>query len=257
MKDLWKSGGTGIGLWCVMRDPIILEMAGRAGYDYITVDMQHGFNDWSTVTTTLRILRNLPVTVLVRVAANRDELIFRALDLGADGVIIPLVESADDARRAVAACRYPARTPGALGGTRSYGPMWADLDAPGDTDKTGAGVICVVQIETARGLDNVDEIVATPGVDAAYVGPYDLALSTGLGGRTYRDSDEMRERIQRVMDAANNANIVAGMHCDGPEMAAFWQEHGARMITGGLDTTLLFGAYTDRAAAVRSAITAV
>jgi len=252
MKEIWNHGGTGIGLWCALGNPVTLEMAGRAGFDYITVDMQHGFTNWATLDGTLRVLRPLPVSALVRVPANREEFITRALDLGADGVIVPLVESASDARRAVEACRYPVRAGNSVGGSRSFGPIWADLDGAGDTDATNDRVICVVQIETAKALDNLEEIVNTPGIDAVYVGPYDLALSVGLGGRTYRDSDVMLAHIQRVMDSANAAGIVAGMHCDGPEMAAFWEERGARMITSALDTTVVFRAFRNLASAVRA-----
>ncbi|TFD84016.1 aldolase [Cryobacterium lactosi] len=254
MKTIWEQGGTGIGLWCILRDPIVLEMAGKAGFDYITVDMQHGFTNWATVEGVVRMLRGTPVTTLVRVSANREEFITRALDLGADGVIVPLVETAEQAKRAADACRYPAKADGLLGGNRSFGPLYADLDGAQDSDETNAKVLCVVQIETATALDNLDDIVNTPGIDAIYVGPFDLALSVGLGGRTYRDSDVMRDHIQRVIDVGNAAGIVVGMHCDGPEMAAYWHDHGARMLTTGHDTTTVFSAYKNLEKEARSLI---
>ncbi len=242
-RDLWAQDRAVTGLWCAFGDPVLLELAGRAGYDYVTVDLQHGFNTWDSLPHTLRVLRATDATVLVRVQACDSAQITRALDLGADGVVVPMVEDAASARRAVAACRYPTTRPGAVAGTRSYGPVWADHDGPGDRDLASDGAVCVLQIETAAGVENLEDIVSTPGVDVAYVGPYDLALSYGRGGETYRDSPFMAERIEHVLKVADQAGIVAGMHCDGPEMVAHWRARGARMLTAALDTTVVRTAY--------------
>ena len=244
MKNLWNEGTATVGLWCSLADPAVLELAARAGYDYVTVDLQHGFNTWTSLVGTLRALRQTPTTVLVRVPSTDPAGIMRALDLGADGIVVPMVEDAETARSIVEACRYPAvpDTGGHLDrsatGGRSYGPIWADHDGPTDLAAANREVICIVQIETARGFENAHEIASTPGIDVVYVGPYDLAYSTGHGGATYRNDPKVAAMIQRVMDVAAETGVVAGMHCDGPEMVAHWRARGARMLTSALDTKI-------------------
>lgn len=255
LKERWAAGDAVVGLWGSIGDPVVLEIEARAGYDYVTVDLQHGFNTWASLPGTLRVLRGTGAAVLVRVQSCDPVQITRALDLGADGVVVPMIESADEARAAVAAVRYPTTVPGAVSGTRSYGPVWADHDTLAGTGPLGDDKVCVLQIETARALAAIEEIVAVPGVDVAYVGPYDLALSSGLGGRTYRDSPEIAAMVQRVLDVAAAAGVVAGMHCDGPPMVGEWRARGARMLTVALDTTVVREAHQALAAAARQALT--
>lgn len=257
LKEVWRAGGATTGLWCAFGDPALLELQARAGYDYVTVDLQHGLNTWATLPGTLRVLRYTTPTVLVRVQTPDPVQITRALDLGADGVVVPMVETAEQARAAVAACRYPTTTPGVVAGTRSFGPVWADHDGVRPHDEVSEQAVCVLQIESAAAVENLDEIVAVPGVDVAYVGPYDLAISLGRTGRTYRDSPEMEEVMRHVVETADRAGIVAGMHCDGPEMAAYWRERGARMLTAALDTTVVRQAHERLAADVHAAVSAV
>jgi 4-hydroxy-2-oxoheptanedioate aldolase len=209
----------------------------------VTVDLQHGLNTWHSLPQTLRVLRGTGTTVLVRVQTADPVQVTRALDLGADGVVVPMVEDAATAAAVVAACRYPSPREGAPHGERSYGPVWADHDGPGVPEEVSDSAVCVLQLETATAVANLAEIVAVPGVHAAYVGPYDLALSHGRGGETYRDSPTMAALIEQVITAADAAGIVGGMHCDGPEMVAHWRARGARMLTAALDTTVVRTAY--------------
>src|SRR5674476_322343 len=108
MKDLWKSGGVAYGVWTTLADPVSIGIAGRAGFEYTCVDLQHGLATFSEVPTILRYLRDSGTTPIVRVAANDEALINRALDLGARGVVVPLVNTTEEAEAAVRACRYPA-----------------------------------------------------------------------------------------------------------------------------------------------------
>lgn len=253
MKDTWAAGGAAVGMWCAFGDSAVIELAARAGYDYVTVDLQHGLTTWASLPTTLRLLRTVPVTVLVRVQSPDPVQVTRALDLGADGVVVPMVESAQQAAQMVAACRYPSRAPGAVPGERSYGPVWADYEEAQPLDDVSERAICVVQIETRHGYDAVAEIAAVPGVDVAYVGPYDLAISLGHPGATYRDSTAMDDAMRHVVDQTVSAGAVAGMHCDGPEMVGTWAARGARMLTAALDTTVVRLAHERLAAAAGAA----
>lgn len=245
MKSKWQRGETAIGLWCAFGDTGILELAALSDFDYVTVDLQHGLSTWSSLPDVLRILKGKGPTVLVRVPANNFDYIGRALDLGADGVVVPMVDTADEAAAAVRACHYPRRNSAASrNGYRSFGPVYADHDGVRDTDLINDDVICVLQVETQQGLENVGAIAGVPGVDVVYVGPYDLALSTGRGGETYRNNIEIDSDICSVIAAAQKSGIAMGMHCDGPEMAAYWANKGAAMITAALDTAIVRTAYS-------------
>jgi len=252
MKNIWQRGEVATGLWCVLGDPVAIEMAGRAGFDYVCVDLQHGFATWEGLPGILRALRLTPTCGIVRVPANDPALIMRALDLGATGIIVPLVEDSDSAARAVSACRYPTSRPGAVGGSRSFGPLWADLDGVQDAERTSDQVLCIVQIETDRGYQNVEEILSTPGIDAGYIGPNDLSLSSGFGAAAFPGSVQLDTRIQHIIDAGVRAGVVVGMHCSSAEMVVYWRERGARMLTTGTDTGVIKNAFGGLAQATRA-----
>jgi 4-hydroxy-2-oxoheptanedioate aldolase len=165
---------------------------------------------------------------------NEPGLIMRVLDLGAAGVIVPLVDSAEEAARAVEACRYPPE------GTRSYGPSRAALvvgsSVPADL---AAAALCFVMIETRNGLEQVEEIAATPGLDGIYIGPSDLSLALGLtpgvGG------PPLEEAIARVRDVAHAHGLIAGMHCSGGADARNRAAEGFELVTVAVDASV-FGA---------------
>lgn len=240
VRAAWAAGGTARGVWSTLPDPVMAELLGRAGYDYVCVDLQHGMAGPGTVVPLLQALRHCPTTALVRVPALDPDLMMRALDLGAGGVVVPMVDTPEQAAAAVAACTYPP------GGTRSWGPMWGDLDGgaplPAEAD---AARLVVVMVETAEGLRNVEAIAAVPGVDAVYVGPNDLALSLGHGRATYTTSPAVHAALDRVVAATAAAGTATGLHCATPEMAAYWAERGVRLLTVATDTTLLRTASAD------------
>lgn len=223
-----------LGVWSTLPDPVTAELLGRAGYDYVCVDLQHGLTGPGTVVPVLQALRHTPATVLVRVADHRPDGLMRALDLGADGVVVPMVDSPDQAAAAVAACTYPPS------GFRSWGPMWGDVDgsAPGP-DEADAARRVIVMVETAAGFDAVREIAAVPGVSAVYVGPNDLALTLGLGRETYATSPAVHRALDTVLAATDDAGIAMGLHCSSGEMASYWRERGVGMLTVATDSTLL------------------
>jgi 4-hydroxy-2-oxoheptanedioate aldolase len=231
---LWAGGWHVHGVWSCFADPVVAESLARSGFDYICIDLQHGLASPGGLVPLLQILRNTPAAVFVRVPADSDDLMMRALDLGADGVIAALVNTAEQAAATVAACRYPP-----LGG-RSWGPLWGDVDgAVPAPDEANASTLVAVMIETAEGLRNVDEIAAVPGLSAIYVGPNDLALSTGHGRTTYDTNPQVHAAIDAVLAACTANGLAMGLHCSSPAMAAYWQGRGVRMLTVATDTTLL------------------
>lgn len=242
MKKLWSSGGVAHGVWTTLADPVSIGLAARAGFEYTCIDLQHGLATFSELSVILRYVQASGTTAIVRVPANDDAAIHRALDLGAGGVVVPMVNTASEAASAVFACRYPA-LPGTDDSTtgpggRSWGPIFADLDGPRDTGDDNRAVICVVQIETRQAIENLAAIAAVPGIDALYVGPNDLALSCGFGRATYRDNAEIDAMIHSVIEACDANGIVAGVHCSDLDMLRDWKAGGARMLTTGIDTTI-------------------
>lgn len=240
LRDLWSRDLPAFGLWSVLADPAVAELLAAGDTDYVCLDLQHGlatFADLPAMTTAVRAAGTAP---LVRVPWNDSAAVMRALDIGACGVVVPMVSSAQEAERAARACRFPPA------GERSWGPMWGDVRADGALlpAEQDAQVLCLVMLETQAGVDALDEIVRVPGIDGVYIGPNDLALSCGFGRSTYRDSPSVDALLQRIVSACRDAGVVAGLHCSDVEMAAHWAARGARMLTVGTDSTLLRGAVT-------------
>jgi len=235
LRDRLEAGGTAaIGLWASIPSALTAEAAALAGPDYVVCDQQHGALDPATLMAMLTAIAGVGVPPLVRVARNDPFAIGQALDLGAGGVIVPMVESGEEAARAVSASRY------APEGTRSFGAL-----------RAGAGdrPLCLVMIETRRGLENAAEIAATPGLDGIYVGPSDLALSLGLQPTIRLEHPPVLEALAVIHAACADAGVIAGVHCLAAEDVPMQAEHFA-MVTAGGDTLLLQGA---AAAALRVA----
>lgn len=232
LLDRWASGQTTYGAWCVIPSTVSAQRVADVGFDYVCVDQQHGAIGYSEALPMFQVLagRTTPIT---RVHWNDPGTIMKALDAGAEGVVVPLVSTAEDAEAAVAACRYPPD------GQRSYGPVVASMTMRSRRPDELGRVACIVMIETQEGMDNLDEICATPGVDAVYVGPADLALSLGLPPAYEHDEPRHAEAITAIRDACRRHGIVPGIHCADGEMAARRVVEGFQMVTVGQDLGVL------------------
>jgi 4-hydroxy-2-oxoheptanedioate aldolase len=197
-----------VGYWITLDAPPATERIARLGYDYVCLDAQHGlFGYQGMMTGLLAIDAGQTSAGLVRVEANDITPIGKALDAGAAGVIVPLVDTAEDAAAAVRSAKYPPH------GRRSYGPMRSSLrigPVPADANDT---TIVLAMIETPDGLANVEAIAATPGLDGLYVGPSDLCIAVG---GAYPGDPAVQEAFDaalvRVAAAAEAAGIAAGIH---------------------------------------------
>ncbi len=226
LRDRLGSGAPAIGLWASIPSPLTAEAAALAGADYVVADQQHGALEPTTLMAMLQAIAGAGSAPLVRVARNEPFAIGQALDLGAQGVIVPMVEGGEEAAQAVAACRY------APEGIRSFGAL-----------RAGAGErpLCLVMIETRAGLERAAEIAAVPGLDGIYIGPSDLALSLGLQPTIRLEHPAVLEALAVVHAACADAGIVAGVHCLAAEDVPAQAERFG-MVTAGGDTLHLQGA---------------
>ena len=225
LQTIWNEGGVVRGAWCAVPSSVSAEAVASVGYDYVCVDLQHGAIGYSDAVPMLQATSGRGATPIVRLGENDPAAIGRVLDGGALGVIVPMVGSAEEAARAVAACRYPPR------GRRSYGPVRAATVIGSRAVADLEQVMCAVMVETKEGLDRVDEIAATDGVDAIYVGPSDLALALGLPPAYEHEDPAHQEAIERIREACERHGVIAGIHCDGGAMAARRLQQGFRMVT--------------------------
>jgi 4-hydroxy-2-oxoheptanedioate aldolase len=234
LKTSWTEGRTAFGLWMTVPGSVGAEIFAGAGVDYVCVDQQHGVIDYDSMVPMFQAIRAEGTAPITRVLSNDPFLIMKALDAGAWGVIVPLVNNADEAASAVAACRYPPR------GMRSYGPVRAaGVIGSRDPEELGGEVLCLVMVETREALERVEEITSTPGVDGVYIGPSDLALSLGLPPTLDVTEDAHVEAVNWIREACHRNGIAAGIHAASGEWARKHAEAGFDMVTVATDAALL------------------
>jgi 4-hydroxy-2-oxoheptanedioate aldolase len=238
LRAKFEAGEAAFGMWAGIPSSITAELAATAGYDYVCVDLQHGMSDEATMVSMFHATQAAGAVPLARLAWNEPWLIMRALDVGAAGVILPLIDNAAEARKAVESCRYPPV------GRRSYGPIRAEL-VMGSTapEAIGGDALCIAMIETGEGLENLEEIAATPGLDGLYIGPSDLSIALGLPpgrltGELGGDRKALADAIERIRQACEANGLIAGIHCGSGAASEQYAEQGFRLITVGVDTSL-------------------
>ncbi len=203
-----------------------------AGFDWVCVDVQHGLIGYQEMLVMLQAVAVVGVPSIVRVPWNDPGWIMKALDAGAAGVIVPMVNSPAEAAAAVGACRYPPD------GYRSWGPTRASLGVPDySPELANRSVICAVMVETVAALEQLAEIVSVPGVDAVFIGPSDFALSMGFGPRT--DEPEHRRLLEAVPAVCRDHGVVAGIACGSAELLARWRQAGYTMLAAPSDLVTL------------------
>jgi 4-hydroxy-2-oxoheptanedioate aldolase len=226
-----------VGGWSSIGHPAMLAVLASAGFDWVCLDTQHGSYDEGAVLAALRGGTPAEVDVLVRVRANDHALIGRALDMGADGVIVPMVNSVAEAAAAVSSCRYPPL------GQRSWGPMVAQWGGSIDPPERANGrVICAVMVETAEAIAQVPAIAAVTGVDMVFVGPFDLALALGASVDELLADDSTSSPLGQVVAACAEAGVLAGAFAGTVQRGQRLATLGFSAIAVATDLGLLTGA---------------
>jgi 4-hydroxy-2-oxoheptanedioate aldolase len=225
VKKLWREGKPAVGGFLSIPHCLAAEAMAHTGLDWLCIDMQHGCIDYADVVPMLTAISTTAVTPFVRVPWNEPAMIMKVLDAGAYGVIVPMVSNRAEAERAVAACRYPPR------GIRSNGPNRVLYYAGADYQKNAdAEVACVVMIETTEGIEKMDEIISTPGVDAVYIGPTDLALALGLPPVMDNEDPKHVATVNKVLETCRKHNVVAAMHTASSKFTQRFIDQGFLMV---------------------------
>ncbi|MEJ1975349.1 MAG: aldolase/citrate lyase family protein [Acetobacteraceae bacterium] len=235
LKQIWQAGGAAVNGWLAIPNGFSAEVMAQSGWDSVTVDLQHGVQDYMSMVTCFQAMQAHPVLPMVRVPWNEPGILGKVLDAGAYGVICPMVNTEEQARAFVAGCRYPPA------GTRSNGPIRAGIYgvSTGYQKTANEEVICIPMIETAEALSNLDAILDVPGIDAIYVGPSDLGFSLGLIPILDREEPQILEIYERLIRETTKRGIAAGVHCGSVAYAKRAIGMGFKLVTIGSDSTFI------------------
>jgi 2-keto-3-deoxy-L-rhamnonate aldolase RhmA len=205
LKEKLNRGEAVIGTFISIGHPDVAEWLSRIGFDWLLLDNEHSPTGLETLQTMMQGMNGSPCVPLVRPQWNDPVIIKRVLDAGAYGVLIPWVNSKEQAEQAVSACKYPPQ------GLRGFGPRRAGMFDPDYFTTANDEILVTVQIETGEALKNLDDIMSVPGIDACYIGPYDLSVSLGFGVPPKWEEPRYMAAIDRVLEVAARHGKPAGM----------------------------------------------
>ena len=249
---LIREGKPAIGVWMTLCDPGIAVIFAHLGYDWVFVDTEHNFFSDLQLQFIARVLNQSNTAPFFRVRFNDAACIKMALDMGAFGVIVPLIETPDDARRAVSYAKYPPI------GARGYGPLRASdfWYCKEDYDRLAFSeeIMLVIQIECARAIEHIDEILHVPGIDGIFIGPSDL--STSMGHHDDPTHPEVQQAFTTVVEAANRVNMPWGTPIGDEESLRTRLGQGAQLVTYGCDNRFIKAGAAENLAVARRATSA-
>jgi 4-hydroxy-2-oxoheptanedioate aldolase len=231
LADRLRAGETALGCWLVMGSPTGAEIVGRAGFDWVLIDMEHGLNTEERLPAIMQALEGTTAAAIVRVESQAHPRAQRVLDMGAEGVMFPQIRSAAGAREAIASMRYPPA--GTRGVARSVRATGFGIDVDRYLAATRTQLAGIVQIENLEALEEVEAIAAIDGVDVLFIGPADLTMA--LGNFLAFDDPRYQAAIRRTAAAAKAAGKTAGVLMSKIEDAPMYRELGFRFLALGSD----------------------
>lgn len=246
LREQWANGDAALGAWLAIPSPVSAEGVARIGYDYVCVDTQHGAIDAQTAVVLFQAITLGGGHPICRVPWNEPGVIGKMLDAGAEGVIVPMVNTAAEAEAVVRAARYPPV------GMRSFGPVMAGMRRSDHHGWAAEGIAVIPMIETTEAIHNIDAILAVTGIDAIYVGPADLSISLGLAPRNNDGEKLFDDALATIVAACNNAGIVPGMHTTAA-LVGRRLEQGFRMLTVTSDMLAMRAGFETDLATARGA----
>ena len=233
LQDKWSSGEKALNGWCSIPSTVTAEIMSYAGYDSLTIDLQHGLVDYQTALSMMQAMGGSTVTPIVRVPWNEPGIIMKMLDGGALGIICPMVNTAQDAADFVGAMRY------APHGYRSSGPTRAAIvHGKNYHNEADDALVSMAMVETKQAYDNRDAIAATEGLTGIYIGPSDLSVSMGYQPGLDRTEPEMDDMFGAILESCKKAGIKAGIHCGAAAYAQSAFQRGFDFATLASDIRL-------------------
>lgn len=243
-KRALREGNAQIGLWAGLADSYAIELLANAGFDWLLIDAEHSPNDPRSVLPQLQAVAPYPVHPIVRPVQGDVALIKQYLDIGAQTLLIPMVETAEQAARMVAATRYPPAGVRGVGSALARASRWNCID--GYLQQCDREMCVLVQVESTTAIQNLAAIAAVDGIDGVFFGPADLAASMGVLGRSADPA--VQQALADGIATVSRAGKAAGTLTTDPVLAERYLAMGARFVAVGVDTTLLMGAARNLAA---------
>jgi 4-hydroxy-2-oxoheptanedioate aldolase len=247
LKEIWASGKGAINGWLAIPSGFSAEVMAQCGFASVTVDMQHGVQDYLSMVQCFQAMQAHPIVPMVRVPWNEPGIVGKALDGGAMGVICPMINSKAEAEAFISYCKYPPR------GARSNGPIRAAMygEATGYQVTANDETLAIPMIETRQAVENIDAILDVPGIAAIYIGPSDLGFSYGMKPILDREEPEILAIYDKLIEATSKRGIYAGIHCGSASYAARAMGMGFRLTTIANDSGLMAMAAKAAVAQVR------
>eukprot|EP00041_Stephanoeca_diplocostata_P017619 m.359806 g.359806 ORF g.359806 m.359806 type:complete len:492 (+) comp20763_c0_seq9:256-1731(+) len=225
VRSAWTHGTAATNLWLSLNSTFTAEISGHAGFDSVTIDLQHGLLDYPMAVHMMQAMSSSSSTILVRPPTNEPGIIGKVLDAGATGIICPLINTRADAERLIQACRY------APHGGRSCGPTRAKTLFKNYHREIENNVIIFAMVETKEAVDNVTAIASTPGLTGIYVGPSDLGVSFGYQPGVRRSEPDVVAALETIVRTCKEHNIHVGIFCDGAAHAREMAGKGFDFVT--------------------------
>jgi len=234
LLEEWSAGRSTLNGWLAIPNGSSAEVMAHAGWDSLTLDMQHGLIDYQSALVMLTAISSTPTVPIVRVPWLDEGWIMKALDAGAYGVICPMINTREEAERFARACKYPPL------GVRSYGPVRAGLYSRADyLVNADNETLAFAMIETRQAVSNLEDILDVPGIQAIYIGPADLSVSFGYAPSLDQKTPEVKEVIEHIITTARNRGKWVGIHNATVGNALEMIKLGANMVTVGSDMRLM------------------
>jgi 4-hydroxy-2-oxoheptanedioate aldolase len=243
------AGKAAVNGWLAIPSGFSAEVMAQCGWDSVTVDLQHGVQDYQSMVQCFQAMDRHPITPLVRVPWNEPGIIGKCLDGGAWGIICPMVNSAAEAKALADACLYPPL------GKRSNGPIRAAMYGEASSYQTIANseILVITMIETQQGIDNIDEILSVPGISGIYIGPSDMGLSLGMVPSLDREEPIILDIYKRLLASCKKHGKFAGLHNGSAAYAARMIQMGFQFTTIANDSGLMARAAREAVTATRKA----
>ncbi|UCH63409.1 MAG: hypothetical protein JSU77_02845 [Fidelibacterota bacterium] len=237
LKKTLNEGGLVIGtLLSEVRNPNVAYMLAQCGYEYFVIDNEHGTFSPETVSNMIAAARGAGIAALVRIPEIRRETILKPLDSGATGLLVPQVNTADQAREIIHHAKYPPMGDRGVGLRRAHS-RYGRVDATEYLKQANEDTFIAVQAENSTSIENMEEIAAVPGIDCVFVGPSDLSVSLGIPGQVTHPREV--EAIDRVLEVCQKHDIITGILMFDAALLKPWIEKGMRFVAYGSDISLL------------------